>query len=146
LRATQSVSRADSANCPLPKPPSGCRNPFLTRSSRGGGPNATTHIPLWSTCPTLVYLTDKARVICRDRLHWILPSDFCSSRVTEQCSSVARVPSSHSPPRARRDCGITWHYDCLMFRSRSNYCASSVESVAMRSDPIVITGRSIWCP
>ena len=47
--------------------PSGHRNLFLTRSSRAGGPNATTHIP------TLGYLTDKARVICRDRLQWILP-------------------------------------------------------------------------
>ena len=48
LRAAQSVSRADSANCPLPRP-SGRRNPFLTRSSRAGGPNATTHIRPRST-------------------------------------------------------------------------------------------------
>jgi hypothetical protein len=47
LRAAQSVSRADSANCPLHGAPSGRRNLFLTRSSRPGGPNATTRIRSW---------------------------------------------------------------------------------------------------
>jgi len=48
LRATESMSRADAANCPLPHAPSGRRNLFLTWSSRVGGPNAATHIPPWS--------------------------------------------------------------------------------------------------
>src|SRR5713101_749139 len=66
LRAAQSVSRADSANCPLPRP---VRSPKSVPDTVFPSRRAECH----ETYPALAYLTDKVRVIeCRDRLQWIL--------------------------------------------------------------------------
>src|SRR5713101_8777961 len=62
LRATQSVSRADSANCPLPRP---IRSPKSVPDTVFPSRRAECH----DTYPALVYLSDKCRIIeCRDRL------------------------------------------------------------------------------
>jgi len=65
-QSRQSVSRADSANCPLPRP---IRAPKSVPDTVFPSRRAECH----DTYPALVYLTDKVRVIeCRDRRQWIL--------------------------------------------------------------------------
>ena len=67
LRAAQSVSRADSTNCPLPRRP--IRSPKSVPDTVFPSRRAECH----DTYPALVYLTDKVRIIeCCDRLQWIL--------------------------------------------------------------------------
>jgi hypothetical protein len=66
LRAAESVSRADSANCPLPRP---IRSPKSVPDTVFPSRRAECR----DTYPALVYLTDRVRVIeCRDRLQWIV--------------------------------------------------------------------------
>jgi hypothetical protein len=73
LRAAQSVSGADSGTSPLP---CSIRSPKSVPDTVFPSRQAECH----DTYPTLGYLTDKARVICRDCLQWIASvSDFCSS-------------------------------------------------------------------
>jgi hypothetical protein len=66
LRAAESVSRADSANCPLPRP---IRSPKSVPDTVFPSRRAECR----DTYPALVYLTERVRVIeCRDRLQWIV--------------------------------------------------------------------------
>jgi hypothetical protein len=66
LRAAQSVSRADSTNCPLPRP-------IRSRKSVPDTVFPSRRAECHDTYPALVYLTNKVRIIeCRDRLQWIV--------------------------------------------------------------------------
>jgi|SRR6516164_10900534 len=66
LRAAESMSRADAANCPLPRP---IRSPKSVPDTVFPSRRAECR----DTYPALVYLTDRVRVIeCRDRLQWIV--------------------------------------------------------------------------
>src|SRR5258708_38015623 len=107
LRAAQSVSRADSANCPLPRP---IRAPKSVPDTVFPSRRAECH----DTYPALVYLTDKVRVIeCRDRRQWILQCrrsvcpnswrgvSFCRTR-----ESLLRCAGRADPPAMARLCAL----------------------------------------
>src|SRR6266851_2194224 len=85
-QSRQSVSRADSANCPLPRP---IRAPKSVPDTVFPSRRAECH----DTYPALVYLTDKVRVIeCRDRRQWILQCrrSVCPNRWRGVRSPAAR--------------------------------------------------------
>jgi hypothetical protein len=118
LRAAESVSRADSANCPLPRP---IRSPKSVPDTVFPSRRAECR----DTYPALFYLTEKVRVIeCRDRLQWIL----------QCCRSVC--PNSWGGWRHFNDAHYCEHLQDFLLRQRTPHHRSRLRAIL-----VVQTGK-----